>query len=267
MVADINPGIGSSSPTLLTPLNGNVFFVASDGSTGRELWKSDGTVAGTTRVKDIEPGSGSSWPDNLTNVAGTLFFTATTSAAGQEVWMSDGTDTGTVLVRDINPGSAGSSPSWLVNANGTLFFAANDGTHGSELWMVRDPVRGQGPSTFSPPGLGHGNGKGLLAGSHSTRGNHPWLAIAAMMGSGVSDGPSAHPALMAGILPLGAAAPEGGANSPPMASAGAPRSAIPGAGPTLADIPSGFLGGASRTASIDAFFAALLPDWSAPFGW
>ena len=37
-------------------MNGTLFFTADDGVNGQELWKSDGTAAGTTLVKDIYPG-------------------------------------------------------------------------------------------------------------------------------------------------------------------------------------------------------------------
>ena len=43
-------------------MNGTLFFAANDGMHGVELWKSDGTAAGTVLVKDINPGSGGSDP-------------------------------------------------------------------------------------------------------------------------------------------------------------------------------------------------------------
>jgi len=53
---DINPGSGSSSPYNLTNINGTLYFTADDGTNGYELWKSDGTSAGTFQLKDINPG-------------------------------------------------------------------------------------------------------------------------------------------------------------------------------------------------------------------
>jgi len=53
MVKDIYPGITSSSPNYLTEVNGELYFVANDGKNGAELWKSDGTAAGTVMLKDI----------------------------------------------------------------------------------------------------------------------------------------------------------------------------------------------------------------------
>src|SRR5207247_222215 len=81
----------SSNPQQLTNVNGTLFFVANDGTHGRELWKSDGTAAGTTLVKDIWSGGGSiGYLNTLTNVNGTLFFSARDGATGYELWRSDG---------------------------------------------------------------------------------------------------------------------------------------------------------------------------------
>ena len=53
---------------------------------GTELWKSDGTAAGTVLVQDINPGSASSSPMWLTNVGGTLFFSADDRTHGRQLW-------------------------------------------------------------------------------------------------------------------------------------------------------------------------------------
>jgi ELWxxDGT repeat protein len=112
LLKDIRPGASGSFPQQMVNVNGVIFFIANDGSTGYELWKSDGTPGGTVLVKDIRPGPFSAFNPSLvnpslTNVNGTLFFVANDGTNGYELWKSDGTSSGTVLVRDINSGSLG----------------------------------------------------------------------------------------------------------------------------------------------------------------
>jgi ELWxxDGT repeat protein len=95
LVKNIN-GASSGSPSMLTNVGGTVFFTASDlFTTGRELWKSDGTDAGTVLVKDITPGPVSTDIASLTAVGNTLFFL---TDSNKSLWKSSGSAAGTVLV-------------------------------------------------------------------------------------------------------------------------------------------------------------------------
>jgi ELWxxDGT repeat protein len=199
MVKDIRSGPNSSNPgsriaVLISLLggmqnvNGTLFFTANDGSTGVELWKSDGTEAGTVLVKDIRPGSSSSAPQSFVNLNGTLFFTATDLTSGYELWRSDGSTAGTVLVKDILPGSgsgrsSGAYPALpVVNVNGTLFFQANDGTNGFELWKSDETAAGTtlvkdinpGTAGSSPSNLVNVNGKLFFTANDGTSGTELW---------------------------------------------------------------------------------------------
>ena len=89
-VKDIRPD-GSSSPADLVVRGSRVYFSANDGTSGRELWRTDGTSAGTKRVKDILPGAGSSSPHGLVSTGDVLAFAANDGVHGDEPWQSDGT--------------------------------------------------------------------------------------------------------------------------------------------------------------------------------
>jgi len=130
----IIPSLGNSNPANLINVGGVLYFMASDGTNGTELWKSDGTEAGTVMVKDIWPGTEAGSPKYLTDVGGVLYFVANDGTNGEELWKSDGTEAGTVMVMDICTGSGSSSPRYLIEAGGTLYFGADDGTNGEELW-------------------------------------------------------------------------------------------------------------------------------------
>jgi len=102
--------LGDWQAQLPVAIRANLFFAADNSVNGRELWKSNGTDAGTVQVKDIYQGSGSSLPEYLTAVGPVLFFVADNGVNGRELWKSDGTAAGTVLVKDIVQGSGSSYP-------------------------------------------------------------------------------------------------------------------------------------------------------------
>jgi len=125
LVKDINPK-HSSNPSGLTQVGGVVFFAANDGVHGTELWKSDGTAAGTEMVKDIKPRSRSSQPRDLVNANGILFFTANDGTHGRTLWKSDGTEAGTVLVKNIRPDGSSGLRSGLTALGSLVFFFERD---------------------------------------------------------------------------------------------------------------------------------------------
>src|SRR5215217_839936 len=104
VVKDLRPGVMGSVPRFLTPLESWVLFVADDGEHGPELWRTDGTAAGTVMVKDVLPGERGSAPGALTRVGDHVYFTATDFTHGQELWRTDGTAAGTRLVHEFAPG-------------------------------------------------------------------------------------------------------------------------------------------------------------------
>ena len=137
LLKDINPS-GSSAPNGFTYFNGEIYFSAANtisrSSSNAELWKTDGTSAGTVLVKEINPNSitGSN-PTELTVYNNKLYFIADDGTNGKELWSTDGTEPGTTMVKHINT-SGSADVSELTLFNGQIYFQANDGVTFSELW-------------------------------------------------------------------------------------------------------------------------------------
>lgn len=141
LVKNINPS-GSSLITDLCASGGILFFSATDGISGEELWRSDGTSEGTQRVLDAVPGAQSSRPRGLVEAEGRLFFRAFSATTGEELWQSDGSAAGTTIVKDINPGLADSNPSALAARGERLFFITK---HDRSLWTSDGSPQGTQP--------------------------------------------------------------------------------------------------------------------------
>ena len=120
---------------------------------GTELWRTDGTVAGTLRVDDVYPGSPGSFPAYLTSFGAHLYFAATDNRIGlqRRLYRTKGglaeaeALDGPVITTPLRP----STPiAYYVNTDPTdltvaespsdqfMFYAANDGYVGRELFFI-----------------------------------------------------------------------------------------------------------------------------------
>ena len=115
--------------------NGLFFFSASDGVHGQELWRSDGTGAGTQMVKDLDPAH-DSIPHDFVPVNGAVHFRTVGPAVG--VWRSDGTDPGTSFLADQTLPLGSLDGFYVFERNGELW--RSDGTApGTVMLAVLDP--------------------------------------------------------------------------------------------------------------------------------
>jgi ELWxxDGT repeat protein len=141
-IIQLNPGDGSSQNPLpfqnmehYASTNGNTFFVADDGVSGRELWATDGSATGTRLITDLRVGAAGSNPAYLTVLGNTLYFFAD-DGRGHALWKSDGTEAGTLLVKLFTLQATTSATPIIYNGN-LLFDVAtfNGFGYDSKLWI------------------------------------------------------------------------------------------------------------------------------------
>ncbi len=168
LFADIWPGKndgGWNSPTIF---QGEMYFVSRwglPGSTqlpGYEIWKSDGTEAGTQLLKNIYPTGNAVHKDGrMVAFNQHLYFVANDSLHGFELWKTDGTEAGTQLLKDIHPWGESSNAGWGSSSaanqlearvlNGKLYFMAFDPMDPSikKLWETDGTEAGTQSSQVS----------------------------------------------------------------------------------------------------------------------
>jgi ELWxxDGT repeat protein len=145
----VGPGFerGSEDPTVVSALvfGDALLFSGCTPAWGCEPWRSDGTPAGTRRLREIVPGTGGSAPHGFVAFQGHAFFLAD-EPAGTGLWRTDGTRPGTQPVISLPPFS---SPRGLFVQGDRLYFTAGagdyGGTVGPHLWTSDGTAAGTRP--------------------------------------------------------------------------------------------------------------------------
>jgi ELWxxDGT repeat protein len=132
---------------------GRVFFQADDGTTGLELWESDGTEIGTRLVQDLAVGPHSSFPHDIARVGSKLFFSANDGLIGDELWAlhlgPEVLASSTTVVEDVCRKTVAEVVVRLSSASArqvTVEYATSDGTANG----IDDYVPASGTLDFAP---------------------------------------------------------------------------------------------------------------------
>ncbi|HUM45613.1 MAG TPA: hypothetical protein PLD84_01720 [Chitinophagales bacterium] len=133
MVFNCNEG-GCSG---FTTFNNALFFISDDAVFSQpnlELYKSDGTPAGTQLFKEINPNSSGALRDLVVS-GNKMYFVGDDGINGDELWKSDGTVAGTVMVKDIRPGSQGSVVTEITPFKNKVVFEAYSKNGFGSFWI------------------------------------------------------------------------------------------------------------------------------------
>ncbi len=152
--------------------DGMLLFSGKVEGSNYELWRTDGTAAGTYQVKQLAS-FGGSWPQWYTTFEGEVFF-----SSREGLWKTDGTEEGTVLIQDEDPDDIfGFEPSSLVAMDGYMLMQAgglwrSDGT--TEGTYKIKSFEGQQTLNWAGPRIWRVGDYGLFAANDGVNGSELW---------------------------------------------------------------------------------------------
>ncbi len=148
IVRDLLPnGSGAAYWSLIGHLPGQreVLVALDDGIHGFELWRTDGTAAGTTLFYEFAPGPAGTFFRGGTVLTDHTWFVLDVGA-GEELWRTDGTVTGTTRVRTAGALGVASISRPLAHLDGRFLFNTDnalwstDGTHAGTVNLGCPPA-------------------------------------------------------------------------------------------------------------------------------
>ncbi|MEP7008883.1 MAG: ELWxxDGT repeat protein [Acidobacteriota bacterium] len=135
-IADLAPGPEGSFPYGFVRLGSVTLFAATVPGLGGELWRTDGTAAGTFLLGDANPGAESAHPLFLGDLGGEAYYRECDDAAGCELWATNGAAGSLRRVADLTPGPESSDLESVGVAGDRLWFKAFGARGGSKLWTI-----------------------------------------------------------------------------------------------------------------------------------
>lgn len=152
-VSDVFPGTSSSNPRELTPFGGELYFVASPADDQNELFRTDGTEAGTVQVVPTNPLLAGDVSELTSGHAG-LYFVRTNPLGARHAYRTDGQ-----TVVQVSPPAAlptlAPPPRGLRFANGRLIYLTFPPLAGGEPRVVVYDEATEGLTEWSLPSTGH----------------------------------------------------------------------------------------------------------------
>ncbi|MCP9770751.1 hypothetical protein EGI22_22840 [Lacihabitans sp. LS3-19] len=148
LLKNINPTLVSGEGIFPTNLNqrkfivanSQMYFIANDGTSGFELWKTDGTLLGTSIVKDHFAGIESSTFSNFQLFDNELYYICNDTVNGFRGRKTDGTLAGTIDIEDINPSLGLSNIYPIAKVGNKFYFTGFNSSTGYELYKMESGV-------------------------------------------------------------------------------------------------------------------------------
>ena len=171
----------------------------------RELYRSDGTAAGTASVTDVSTAARDGLSDfcfenfrSIAQMGSDIYFVGGAASTGEELQKLDVNEQ-TTLVADIRPGTEFSFIRDIVALDDRLIFAANDGIFGNELWVSR----GTGQSTLRLTDLNPGSASTSITGLTRVGNQVFFIATTPTVGTElfVTDGTAAGTRIVVDLFP------------------------------------------------------------------
>jgi len=151
--------------------------------TSVQLWKTDGSAAGTVLLRDHFVDHG--FVPGFQRMGGFWYFVADDGVNGLELWRTDGTTGGTSLAADTSADAAGTTFRGLAASGSTIYFLATSGTRDG-LWRSDGTAAG---TTLVKDGiagaqlLSGSNGAVLFAWNDGVHGTEPWRSDGTLTGT------------------------------------------------------------------------------------